>query len=515
MKDVIVRTGLPHLQTDLRNVSAAAARAIVILADKSSPDPDVNIVRTVLSLRGLGAPTNGHIVAEIHRSDNEQLVKIVGQAAVETFITHNFVGKMLIHCARERGLAQVFEQLLGFEGCEFYVKEWPDLVGLTFGEVLYRFEDAVVIGVIRSSDSVDGTPLPLLNPPNDLVILSGDRIVVIAEDDDTYQSSAVPLYTDADEEELFLSSSVYQPRKKAIEKILVVGWKEPMIGIFHEFNASACAGSEMTIFSPLPIEYRQEVVRSMMTSLENITISNIQGNPISRRDLEKLPLEVYDSILILAAESNFRSLNETQRHSVNANRDILQTDSCSLATLLLIRDIQSRRNLRTRGRSSRTIFDADYVPPSPKLLRLDSDFSEDDMSMSPVKTPAVFSIRKGSIISEITNASTKPLMSVASVTDYVPSTELVSRALSMIAEQREVNYILKQLLSSDGNEMYFLLSSPFFSIYFQISCPNILLYSSWCLCIILSANGHHKSKKTFANWLQGHFLSLSILSHMF
>lgn len=395
-------------------------------------------------------------------------MKIVGQDAVETFVTHNFVGRMLIHCARERGLAQVFEQLLGFEGCEFYVQEWPDLVGLTFGEVLYRFEDAVAIGVIRASDSTDGIPLPLLNPPNDLVILAGDRIVVIAEDDDTYQSSAVPLYADSDHEELLSYASVYQPRKRAVENILIVGWKEPMSGIFHEFNASSCAGSEMTIFSPLPLDYRQEIVKSFASSLENIKISNIQGNPIARRDLEKLPLEVYDSILILAAESNFRSLNENQRNSVNANRDILQTDSCSLATLLLIRDIQSRRNIRTRGRSSRTIFDPDYVPPSPTLARLDSDFSEDDITLSPVKTPAPFA-RKGSVISEITNASTKPLMSVASVTDYVPSTELVSRALSMIAEQREVNYILKQLLSSGGNEMYDIF--PIFLISLRYLVP--------------------------------------------
>jgi ion channel POLLUX/CASTOR len=407
---------------------------VIILADKTSTDPDVNTVRIVLSLRGLGAPANGHVVAEIHRSDNEQLVRIVGKDAVETFVTHDIVSRMLVHCARERGLAQVFEQLLGFEGCEFYVQEWPDLVGLTFGEVLYRFADAVVIGIIRAAaDSDDSPSLPLLNPPSDLVIQSGDRIVVIAEDDDTYESSAVPLFSDFDQEALFLSStasSLYQPRKKTVENILIVGWKEPMVGILQEFNASACPGSEVTIFSPLDLDYRQEILKPIVSTLDNVSISNIQGNPISRRDLERLPLQNYDSILILAAESNLRPLNESQRASVSANRDILQTDSCSLATLLLIRDIQSKRNLSTRGRSDRTIFDENYIPPSPQLLRLDSDFSEDDLLYSPVKTPmatpSTAAGRKGSVISEITNASTKPLMAVASVTDYVPSTELVS-----------------------------------------------------------------------------------------
>jgi ion channel POLLUX/CASTOR len=451
----------------------------MILADRSSSDPDVNIVRIVLSLRGLGAPANGHIVAEIHRSDNEQLVKIVGQDAVETFVTHDIVGRLLLHCAREKGLAQVFEQLLGFEGSEFYIQEWPDLVGLTFGEVLYRFEEAVVIGILRSSDSTtgDGTrSLPLLNPPSDLIVETGDRIIVLAEDDDTYESSPLPLYVSSDQDELFLYA-VYQPRHRVVERVLIVGWKEPMVGIFQEFNASACPGSEMTVFGPVPVDYRQEILKPLLPSLlDKITVTNIQGNPISRRDLERLPLEIYDSILILAAESTQRHLSESQRWSVTANRDVLQTDSCSLATLLLIRDIQSKRNVHTRGRSSRSIFDDDYVPPPSlpqRLARLDSDFSEEDICYSPLKSAAATPVmaRKGSVISEITNASTKPLMAVASVTDYVPATDLVSptslpplahqtlsssqvsRALSMIAEQREVNSILKELLSSGGNEM--------------------------------------------------------------
>jgi ion channel POLLUX/CASTOR len=423
LSDVIVRTGLPHLQADLRNVSASAARAVIILADKSSADPDVNIVRTVLSLRGLGAPANGHIVAEIYRSDNEQLVKIVGQEAVETFVTHDIVGRMLLHCARERGLAQVFEQLLGFEGSEFYIQEWPDLVGLTFGEVLYRFEEAVVIGILRSTEGTDGPSLPILNPANELIIESGDRIIVLAEDDDTYQSSSVPLYAASDQDELFAFDASYQPRSKAVERVLIVGWKEPMIGIFEEFNASACQGSEMTVFGPLSLDYRQEVLKPLLPSLDKISVSNIQGNPISRRDLERLPLEIYDSVLILAAETTHSPLSENHSSAATANLNVLQTDSCSLATLLLIRDIQSQRNVRTRGRSSRSIFDDDYVPPPPaRLTRFDSDFSEDDICFSPVKAVA----RKGSVISEITNASTKPLMAVASVTDYVPATDLVS-----------------------------------------------------------------------------------------
>ena len=38
-------------------------------------------------------------------------------------------------------------------GAEFYMREWPQLVGATFADVLVRFEAAVPLGVRRSSDS--------------------------------------------------------------------------------------------------------------------------------------------------------------------------------------------------------------------------------------------------------------------------------------------------------------------------------------------------------------------------
>ena len=40
--------------------------------------------------------------------------------------------------------------LLGFDGNEFYVSEWPSLVDRPFGEVMYAFEAAVPVGIMRT-----------------------------------------------------------------------------------------------------------------------------------------------------------------------------------------------------------------------------------------------------------------------------------------------------------------------------------------------------------------------------
>jgi ion channel POLLUX/CASTOR len=283
--DVIVRTGIPHLQSDLRHVSANSARAIVVLADRNTSEgadaADINTVRTVLSLRGMGAPTNGHIVAEVLDVDNEPLVSIVGTDSLETFVSHDIIGRLMIQCARERGLAQVLENLLGFDGSEFYVKEWPQLSGLCFGQIMFHFADAIVIGVIRRSDAFSSSPrktssqtplhdgtsvgsndpnaLIMLNPPNDLLILPGDRIIVVAEDDDTYSPSPDPLLSLSDEQcsSILLSAVPYVPRERLPESLLFVGWRRDMEDMIAELDKYVCPGSHITLYNHLTIEERK------------------------------------------------------------------------------------------------------------------------------------------------------------------------------------------------------------------------------------------------------------------
>ena len=58
----------------------------------------------------------GYIVAEVTDLDNEKLLSMVGGACVETLVSHDIIGRMMIQCARQPGLASVWEQIMGFEG---------------------------------------------------------------------------------------------------------------------------------------------------------------------------------------------------------------------------------------------------------------------------------------------------------------------------------------------------------------------------------------------------------------
>ena len=101
----------------------------------------------MLQLKGLKHGFGGHIVAEMRDVDDEPLVRMVGGTAVETVVSHDIVGRLMLMAVRQPGLANVYESILGFEGHEFYLKCWPQLAGLPFGELAARFADAVPLGI--------------------------------------------------------------------------------------------------------------------------------------------------------------------------------------------------------------------------------------------------------------------------------------------------------------------------------------------------------------------------------
>ena len=85
-------------------------------------------------------------------------------------------------------LWQIWEDILGFENCEFYIKRWPQLDGMQFEDVLISFPDAIPCGVKVASC---GGKI-ILNPEDSYVLQEGDEVLVIAEDDDTYSPAALP-----------------------------------------------------------------------------------------------------------------------------------------------------------------------------------------------------------------------------------------------------------------------------------------------------------------------------------
>ncbi|KAJ6422010.1 hypothetical protein OIU84_027027 [Salix udensis] len=212
---VICRSGSPLILADLKKVSVSKARAIVVLAEDGNADQsDARALRTVLSLTGVKEGLKGHIVVELSDLDNEVLVKLVGGDLVETVVAHDVIGRLMIQCARQPGLAQIWEDILGFENCEFYIKRWPQLHGMQFEDILISFPDAIPCGIKVASC---GGKI-ILNPEDSYVLQEDDEILVIAEDDDSYAPAALPTVKEA----TFMH--IARPARMP-QKILLCGWR--------------------------------------------------------------------------------------------------------------------------------------------------------------------------------------------------------------------------------------------------------------------------------------------------
>ncbi|CAK7323555.1 unnamed protein product [Dovyalis caffra] len=110
---VIFRSESPLILAYLKKVSVCKARAIVVLADDGNADQsDARALRTILSLTGVKEGLKGHIVVELSDLDNGVLVKLVGGELVETVVAHDVIGRLMIQCAWQPGLAQANSALL-------------------------------------------------------------------------------------------------------------------------------------------------------------------------------------------------------------------------------------------------------------------------------------------------------------------------------------------------------------------------------------------------------------------
>jgi hypothetical protein len=56
-----------------------------------------------------------HITCDVCDIDNEELVNLVGEGMVETCVSHDVVGRLMLQCSLRAGLAQTLDSLLGFE----------------------------------------------------------------------------------------------------------------------------------------------------------------------------------------------------------------------------------------------------------------------------------------------------------------------------------------------------------------------------------------------------------------
>ena len=232
-------------------MSASQARSIVVLSQDGIPpdDADSRTARLILSLQQMKASVghlSGHIVVELQDIDNLAMTNLVGRGDIEVIVSHELIGRLMLSAARSPWVAPVLSSLMGFEGSEFYLKEWPALAGTCFGAVHRRFDDAVPVGIqLADSGQV------IINPADDVVIRPGDRLLVLAEDDDSY----APNEANGEPPAPSLTEGRRLATKEQVpERLLFCGWRRDMADMINELEADVPRGSELWLFNNVPMQ---------------------------------------------------------------------------------------------------------------------------------------------------------------------------------------------------------------------------------------------------------------------
>lgn len=315
---VVCRTGNPIDLTDLEIVSPHSARSIIVLAPEIE-EPDSHVIKTILAITNNPGRRKEpyHIVAVIRNPKNLDVAKMVGGKEVELVLAGDLISRITVQTCRQSGLSVVHTELLDFGGDEIYFKKEKELTGKTFGEALFKYEDSTLIGLRKHDGSI------FMNPPMDIPIEKGDKVIAISEDDDTIHLSHISDYK-------IESTAIRKiPRvEPKPESTLILGWNRRATMIIREMDSYVAPGSKVKVVADSA--GAGDKIERLLKTLKNQSVSFQYGDTTDRRTLDSLSIGDFDHLIIL-------SYSDTLHPQ--------EADARTLIKLLHLRDICNKNNL--------------------------------------------------------------------------------------------------------------------------------------------------------------------------
>lgn len=311
---VICRTGNPIDLHDLEIGNPSQSKSIIIL-DKENENSDSQIIKTILAI--VSSPkrrrTPYHITAEIENKRNFEVAKMVGGDEVELILSDDLVSKIMVQTSRQSGLSVVYTELMDFGGDEIYFVKEPSLIGKTFKEAIFSYEDSSIIGIqYAESEHVE------VNPPMTRVIQPGDKLIGITEDDDTLVVASPRVNYSIDEKRINRTPSSASGK----ESILIIGWNGRARNIIKELDHYVEKGSMIKVVSRF--DDPASTIEKLGKQILNATLEFLKADTTDRTVLEGLDCPGYDYIILLCYQEQY---------------PLQEADAQTLITLLHLRNI--------------------------------------------------------------------------------------------------------------------------------------------------------------------------------
>lgn len=304
---IICRSGNPYDSLSLRYCSVESCRSVIL-----NTNNDTKTVKTLLALSAYLKDKelfckDLRFVATVQERQYVESAEIAAEGRAEIVFAKDAIARIISNTCRQHGLSQVLTELFDFEGDEIYYESVPQLTGKSFGEALMSFSNAVAIGIFADGKAH-------LNPPMDMIIGDNDRIILIEDDDMSYNYH--PAKT-ADESLIITTphSSVKKP-----DPLTILGTNDKLPLILSEYNPYVPEHTPVVIID-------DDFDISTLPCYENLDIS-LCTEPVSRHLLCKTLKGSTNNVLLLNDDSTPAE----------------QADAQTLLHLILLRDIADKTN---------------------------------------------------------------------------------------------------------------------------------------------------------------------------
>ncbi|SFT61374.1 Castor and Pollux, part of voltage-gated ion channel [Lachnospiraceae bacterium XBD2001] len=224
---MVYRSGKIYEEHMLDCASVETAKAVIINGKN-----DVHAMKSLLTLKSYFK--DHEVKPEPHISvvfNDARFVAAGELAAGENASIINCsdgISRIIAHASNQRGLCDVYEELLDYKQNEFYCEDVPEVVGKTFREVLFMFQQAIPVGIYHKNKTVD------LNPRFSECIGKGDQLILFEEDDGAYRTgiTSEPVISNIDESKIIKGNET----KKMMMDLIILGQNHRLDDILREYD---------------------------------------------------------------------------------------------------------------------------------------------------------------------------------------------------------------------------------------------------------------------------------------
>ncbi|MDE2722086.1 MAG: ion channel DMI1 [Gemmatimonadota bacterium] len=304
-KKITFRSGIPLRIEHLERVDFKNASAIILpgadFAYGSADESDMRIIKTLMSISNQGKRGGGTgdlplLVTEIFDSDKVFMAQRAYRGILEILASDVFITRCMAQNVRHPGLSHVFHEILSHGlGNEVYIHTSKQFTGSRFGDLSGAYPKAILLGIVRPQGE---SFCPLLNPPEDLILESEDRLVFLAEN----YRDCEPLRNYQLERVSRKFQEVSYAREKSKRRILILGWNHKAVDLLKEFGRQIDEQFEVAVLALVPTAQREAEIKQKDIDLRRVVVTHREGETTSLSNLREMEPDRYDNVVILGSD---------------------------------------------------------------------------------------------------------------------------------------------------------------------------------------------------------------------